>query len=188
MLAKFWCQLPKRADSNEWFGIFASSSSSSSKSTSLSSSSLLLLLQLCVHTLVPSLESLHQRCPVNTRQKHSSQDHSFQNAHDATKQSNNYVEEEREVWHNGKQSSERKKNNKKNNDIVKKFTFRQDLKNKNKCYSLSLYLSIFIISFNIFLSEKEKTSNQARRFGTKCSERVYDMRPQSFLGSFRGTP
>ena len=76
----------------------------------------------------------------------------------------------------------------KKNDIVKKFTFRLDLKNKNKCYSLSLYLSIFIISFHIFLSEKEKTSTQARRFGTKCSKRVYDMRPQSFLGSFRGTP
>ena len=76
----------------------------------------------------------------------------------------------------------------KKTDIVKEFTFRLGLKNKNKCYSLSLYLSIFIISFHIFLSEKEKTSTQARRFGTKCSERVYDMRPQSFLGSFRGTP
>ena len=147
MLAKFWGQLPKRADSNEWFGIFASSSSSLSKSTSLSPSSLLLLLQLCVHTQVPSLESLHQRCPVNTRQKHSSQDHSFQNAHDASKQSNNYVVEEKEVWHNGKQSSERKKKTK-NNDIAKKFTFRLDLKNLNKCYSLSLDLSILIISFN----------------------------------------
>ena len=102
MLVKFWGQPPKRADSNEWFGIFASSSSSSSKSTSLSSSSLLLLLQLCVHTQVPSLESLHQRCPVNTRQKHSSQDYSFQNAHDASEQSSNYVEEEKEVGYNGK--------------------------------------------------------------------------------------
>ena len=45
----------------------------------------------------------------------------------------------------------------KNNDIVKKFTFRLDLKNKNKCYSLSQDLSILIISFNIFLSEQEKT-------------------------------
>ena len=102
MLGKFWGQIPRRASSNEWFGIFASSSSSKSlssspspSSSSLSSSSL--LLQLCVRTLVPSLESLHQRCPVNTRQKHSSQDHSFQNAHDASKQSNNYVVEEKEV-------------------------------------------------------------------------------------------
>ena len=61
-----------------------------------------LLPQLCVHTQVPSLESLHQRCPVNTRQKHSSQDHSFQNAHDGSKQSSNYVEEEKEVGYNGK--------------------------------------------------------------------------------------
>ena len=36
----------------------------------------------------------------------------------------------------------------KNNDIAKKFTFRLDLKNLNKCYSLSLDLSILIISFN----------------------------------------
>ena len=99
LLAKFWDQRPKNAGSNEWFGIFASSFSSSLSSTSSSSS---LLLQLCVHTLVQSLESLHQRCSVNTRQKHSSQDHSFENAHGARKQSNNYVVEEKEVWHNGK--------------------------------------------------------------------------------------
>ena len=99
LFAKFWDQRPKNAGSNEWFGIFASSFSSSlsSTSSSSSSSSLSLLLQLCVHTLVQSLESLHQRCSVNTRQKHSSQDHSFQNAHDARKQSNNYVVEEKEV-------------------------------------------------------------------------------------------
>ena len=41
-----------------------------------------------------------------------------------------------------------KKKTKKNNDIAKKFTFRLDLKNLNKCYSLSLDLSILIISFN----------------------------------------
>ena len=41
---------------------------------------------------------------------------------------------------------EKKKNEK--NDIAKKFTFRLDLKNLNKCYSLSLDLSILIISFN----------------------------------------
>ena len=99
MLAKFTGQLPRRAGSNEWFGIFQSSSSSSSISTSSSSSSSssLLLLQLCVHTLVPSLESLHQRCSVNARQKHNSQNHSFQNTHDAREQSNNYVVEEKEV-------------------------------------------------------------------------------------------
>ena len=121
MLAKFTSQLPKRTCSNEWFGIFQSSSSSSSTSTSSSSSSSssLLLLQLRAHTLVPSLESLHQRCPVNARQKHNSQNHSFQNTHDAREHSNDYVVEEKEVWHNGKQASERKKLN---NDIFKKFT------------------------------------------------------------------
>ena len=99
MLVKFTGQLPKRAGSNEWFGIFQSSSSSSSISTSSSSSSSSSLsqLQLCVHTSVPSLESLHQRCPVNARQKHNSQNHSFQNTHDAREHSNNYVVEEKEV-------------------------------------------------------------------------------------------
>ena len=98
MLAKFMGQLPKRAGSNEWLGIFQSSSSSSSSiSTSSSSSSSLLLLQLCVHTLVPSLESLHQRCPFNARQKHNSQNRSFQNTHEAREHSNNYVVEEKEV-------------------------------------------------------------------------------------------
>ena len=42
----------------------------------------------------------------------------------------------------------KEKKNKKNNDIAKKFTFRLDLKNLNKCYSLSLDLSILIIAFN----------------------------------------
>ena len=102
MLAKFTGQLPKRTGGDEWFGIFQSTSSSSSSistssSSSSSSSSSLLLLQLCVHTLVPSLESLHQRCPVNARQKHNSQNHSFQNTHDAREHSNNYVVEEKEV-------------------------------------------------------------------------------------------
>ena len=102
MLAKFTGQLPKRTGSDEWFDIFQSTSSSSSSIStsslsSSSSSSSLLLLQLYVHTLVPSLESLHQRCPVNARQKHNSQNHSFQNTHDAREHSNNYVVEEKEV-------------------------------------------------------------------------------------------
>ena len=42
----------------------------------------------------------------------------------------------------------KEKKKQKNNDIAKKFTFRLDLKNLNKCYSLSLDLSILIISCN----------------------------------------
>ena len=54
-------------------------------------------------TWVPVLKSLHQKCPVNTRQKNNSQEHSFENTQEARKYSEKNVVEEKEVGHDGEE-------------------------------------------------------------------------------------
>jgi len=64
---------------------------------------------LLLHTLVPRLKSLHQGGPVNARQEHNTQEHSFKDSPKTREQSKKNVVEEKEIRHDREQPAAEKR-------------------------------------------------------------------------------